>query len=87
MYSGVGVSVVKRALALPDVKLKERERSDEVISHYGVVTTGVYNITSVTDVLQIAPGPKGFVSNFAYEISKHRCYDRELDGLTAQVAY
>jgi catalase len=79
---------VKHALALPEVKLQESETSDEVISHYGVVTTGIYNTSSATtDVLQISSGPKGFVSNFAYEISKHRCYDRELDGLSAQVAY
>lgn len=76
---------MKRALALPEVKLQESETSDEVISHYGVVTTGAYNAT--TDVLQISSEPKGFMSNFAYEISKHRCYDRELDGLSAQVAY
>ena len=79
---------MKRALALPEVKLQESETSDEVISHYGVVTTGVYNVTSaVTDVLQIAPGSTDFVSSFAYEISKHRCYEREVDGLVAQVAY
>lgn len=78
---------MKRALALPQVKLQESETSDEVISHYGVVTTGVYNTSSAKTILQISSEPKGFVSNFAYEISKHRCYDRELDGLSAQVAY
>ena len=70
------------------VKLQDSPTSDEVVTSYGVVTTGVYTITStVVDVLKIEPGPNGFVSNFAYQISKHRCYDRELDGVAAQVAY
>jgi catalase len=83
-----GVTVVKRALELPVVKLQDSLTSGEVVTSYGVVTTGVYTITStVVDVLKIKPGPTGFVSNFAYQISKHRCYDRELDGLTTRVAY
>ncbi len=87
LNASLGINVVKHALVSPLVKLQGLE-SDEVISHYGVVTTGVYNVTpAVTDVLQIAPGSTDFVSSFAYEISRHRCYDRVLDGLVAQVAY
>ncbi|KAK2460639.1 hypothetical protein APHAL10511_007109 [Amanita phalloides] len=82
-----GAHVIKFALQIPVVKVQE-SKTDEVITSYGVVTTGVCNVASaVTDVLRIAPGPAGFVSNFAYEISKHRCYDRELDGLVARMAY
>ena len=32
-------------------------------------------------------GDQGFVSQFALEVSKHRCYERELSGLTDKVAY
>ncbi|EAU88218.2 catalase [Coprinopsis cinerea okayama7 len=85
---GEGVSVVNHALNLPEVKLFTAPNDDTVLTSYGVVTTGKYGVKSAaTDVLQIEPGPKGFVSNFAYEISKHRCFERELDGLTAKVAY
>lgn len=55
---------------------------------YGVVTTGKYDVKSaVVDALEISPSAKGFVSKFAYEISKHRCYDREMAELTKSVAY
>lgn len=59
------------------------------MSSYGVVTVGSYSLKSVaTDVLNIASGgDKGFISNFAFEISKHRCYERETDGLASKVAY
>lgn len=78
---------MNHALELPEVHLSKSE-TDNVVSSYGVVTTGKYDVISAAvDALQIAPGAKGFVSNFAYEISKHKCYARELDGLTSKVAY
>jgi len=84
----VGVATLNYALALPEVNIIRSLDSDEVVSSYGVVTTGKYDIKSATkDALIIAPGPTGFVSNFAFEISKHRCYEREMDGLTDKVAY
>lgn len=59
-----------------------------MVSSYGVVTTGKYDVESaLVDALEIATGPRGFESNLAYEISKHRCWQRELDGLTAKVAF
>ena len=63
--------------------------STEVQSSYGVVTAGKYDVKSaVTDALEIATGnTKGFVTNLAYEISQHRCYLRETDGLISRVAY
>lgn len=63
--------------------------SETVVTSYGVVTAGSYSLKSAaTDVLNIASGgDKGFISNFAFEISKHRCYEREMDGLTSKVAY
>jgi catalase len=83
-----GVSVLQKAIEVPGINLFSSPDSDTVVSSYGVVTTGKYDLKAVaTDVFKIAPAPKGFVSNFAYEISKHRCYERELDGLTDVVAY
>jgi len=86
---GEGVEFLRDVVGLPGIKLHgPMATSDDVVSSYGVVTTGKYSTSSVaTDVHAIASGPKGFISNFAYEISKHRCYERELDGLVAQVAY
>lgn len=62
--------------------------SDNVVTSYGVVTTGKYSVASMAhDILKISPGPEGFMSNFAFEISKHRCWDRETDGLVSKVAF
>ena len=84
-----GVNVVRHAIGLSEVKLNFEEKSDRVISSYGVVTAGKYDMKSATtEGFEISPGSdKGFVSNFAYEISKHRCYERETDGLASRVAY
>lgn len=55
---------------------------------YGVVTAPKFSFSSaVRDVLRISSDEKGFVSEFAYEISKHRCFKREMDGLNTQVAF
>ncbi|KAF9036558.1 catalase [Panaeolus papilionaceus] len=83
-----GVDVLNVAINLPELQLNRSVSSDEVVSSYGVVTTGKYSVSSaVKDVLNITRGPKGFESNFAYEISQHRCYAREADGLTSKVAF
>lgn len=81
------MSVVEKALSLPEVDLAKKP-ADDVVTSYGVVTVGKYDVKSaVVDALKISPNAKGFTSNFAYAISKHRCYERELDGLTSQIAY
>ncbi|KAF8626349.1 hypothetical protein AX15_005006 [Amanita polypyramis BW_CC] len=85
---GEAVSVVRFALQIPTLELQESTISEDVIVSYGVVTVGSFNsVSAARDILEMAPNTKGFISNFAYEVSKHRCYDRELKGLTKQVAY
>ena len=75
-------------MQLPGVQFASDLSSDNVINSYGVVTAGRYGLGSAAaDSLSIQQGEKGFISNFAYELSKHRCYDRESDGLTSRVAY
>lgn len=61
---------------------------DAVVSSYGVVSTGRYNPPSmIAGLPKLEEDSKEFVSNFAYQISQHRCYEREMDGLTGMVAY
>ncbi|KAG6905909.1 catalase A [Tephrocybe rancida] len=80
--------VLQHAVSLSNMKFADPSGGDDVVNSYGVVTTGKYGVASaVSDVAAIASGPKGFVSNFAHEISKHRCWDREMDGLVSQVAF
>ncbi|KAF9466251.1 catalase [Collybia nuda] len=83
---GEAVTFVRHSLNLPELDFADD--SDAVVSSYGVVTTGKYVATSAAvDVLAIAPSSKGFASSFAFEISKHRCFERELDGLVSRVAF
>ncbi|KAI0374468.1 catalase [Pilatotrama ljubarskyi] len=85
---GEGVAFLREAVQLPGVQFASDLNSDNVTNSYGVVTVGKYDVGSaVADTLTIKQGEKGFVSNFAYEISKHRCWERELDGLVSKVAF
>ncbi|KAF7333781.1 Catalase [Mycena venus] len=87
---GEGQNTIQHALAhyVPELAFGAFD-SDAVVTSYGVITSGKYSLRSTaTDVINIASGgAKGFVSNFAFEISKHRCFERESAGLTSKVAY
>ncbi|KAG6900665.1 hypothetical protein C0993_005898 [Termitomyces sp. T159_Od127] len=85
---GDGVSVVQHAVTLPELEFADPSGGDGIVNSYGVITTGKYGVTgAASDIISIAAVPKGFVANFAYELSKHRCWQRELDGLISQVAF
>jgi catalase len=72
---------------LPGVEFQHGD-SAKVTSSYGVVTTGRLDTRyTSTDAMQIKPASKDFMVEFAYVISCHRCYEREMDGLTSGVAY
>lgn len=73
---------------MAELEVHSGSSSQNVVTSYGVVTTGSYTAKSaITDALKIGPGSEGFTANFAYEVSKHRCYERETDGLTKKVAF
>jgi len=82
---GEGVAFLKEAVVLPGIAFTENINSNQVTSSYGVVTTGTIDVGTVTaDTLMTG---QGFVSKFTTEVSKHRCYERETEGLTTKVAY
>ncbi|KAF8810089.1 catalase [Phlegmacium glaucopus] len=84
---GEGVNVVDCAINLPEIKLNLHPETDKVIESYGVVTTGKY-VKPMVDTHEISDDDsKGFASKFAYQISLHRCYEREMQNLTGKVAY
>lgn len=86
----VGVNFVRTALVdvASSLRFASDPDSDQVTTSYGIVTMGSYGVQSaVVDAFSLSPNAKGFASNFGYEISKHRCYERELDELTSRVAY
>ncbi|KAH7915119.1 catalase-like domain-containing protein [Hygrophoropsis aurantiaca] len=87
---GEGVNFLREIVRLPGVKLfvPSHGDMDEVVTSYGVVTTGEYSGSSAaTDILGFGPDSKGFAANFAYQISQHRCFERESDGLVEMVAF
>ncbi|KAF8989241.1 catalase [Hymenopellis radicata] len=88
---GEGVGVVGDALSLREVRLIDVDNGSltDVVCSYGVVTAAKYGVASAAaEALSIVTGSdKGFISNFAYEVSQHRCYERELVGLVSKVAF
>ncbi|KAI0670191.1 catalase [Trametes maxima] len=85
---GEGVAFLREAVQLPGVQYASDLNSNSVVSSYGVVTAGKYDGGSaVADTLTIKQDEKGFASSFAYELSKHRNWDREADGLVSKVAF
>jgi len=61
----------------------------DVVDAYGVVTAGGVgtSASSVGEALKMVKGAKNFLDAYAYNISQHRNFKRELDGLTSAVAY
>lgn len=61
-----------------------------VTTSYGVVTAGTFSpseSSSLHEGFKIVKGAVDFVSAFAYEVSQHRNFERELSGLSTKVAY
>lgn len=82
--TGEAIELLKTAFQLPGVQMSS---SAEAVESYGVVTMEHVSPESFTDTFTIAKGAKKFVDNFFFQISQHRNWDRELDGLNSQVAY
>ena len=63
-------------------------QADEVTVSYGVVTSPkITFFSTMVGVTKISEEEDRFTSQFMYEISKHRCFQRELDGVNTQVAF
>jgi len=85
--AGFGIAFLRDIAGLPGVQFQHEDSSD-VMTSYGVVTTGKLDVKSAaTGQLRIEHDEKDFLAEFAHVISQHRCYEREMDGLTAQVAF
>lgn len=82
--TGEAVDLVEKALQLRQVTTSD---SHETVESYGVVTLRDPKPESLGEVINAAKGAKNFLDKFAYAIGQHRCWDRELDGLSTMVAY
>jgi catalase len=72
---GEAITLVKEACGVPGVRFAEKGGKEDVVNSYGVVTAE-----------KLEEG-KGFVDIFCGEVAKHRCWEREAEGLTGMVAY
>lgn len=61
----------------------------DVVDSYGVVTAGGVGTSSggIKESLKMIKGAKNFLDAYAFNISQHRNFRREMDGLTSMVAY
>ncbi|KAL2002578.1 hypothetical protein VTN02DRAFT_6475 [Thermoascus thermophilus] len=86
--TGEGADLIKKTLnGVPGLQFA---RPDEpgVVESYGVVSSGgKQKPETFSEGFQILKDAKDFVSQFFYQISQHRNYKRELDGLHMSVAY
>ncbi|EWC43540.1 catalase-1 [Drechslerella stenobrocha 248] len=83
---GAAVDVVKHALQLPVVHTADAA-SESVVDSYGVVTVGNLEASGLTELVKITKEADDFMGKFAYRLSMHRCWERELDGLMDRVAF
>lgn len=92
--TGEAVDLVRLACQLsePGSEAKEKKKlllstGAETVESYGVVTAAKVRPESFGEALKMVKGAKDFLDAFTYSISLHRNFDRELDGLSALVAY
>jgi len=83
---GEGVQAVKAALSEAEGVELASTSSTELVESYGVVTVGAVEPSSFSDAVQIVKEGKGFVENFFFQISQHKNWKRELDGLADMVS-
>lgn len=86
---GEAVDLVRDACDVPDLNIATSSGSRDVVDSYGVVTSGTIGDTpkSFKDGVKIVRGAKDFAGAFLYNISQHRCWRREMDGLSSAVVY
>lgn len=84
--TGEGVKLVQMACGVEGMTFSNGK--EDVMDSYGIVTAGgVGKPGSVGEALNMVKGAKNFVDVYAYNISQHRNFKRELDGLTSMVAF
>ena len=84
--TGEAVQLVQTAVGIDEMVFSS---TADVVDCYGVVTAGGVGATSggLKDSLKMLKGAKNFLDAYAFNISQHRNFQRELDGLTSMVAY
>lgn len=82
--TGEAVQLLVQAIALPAVHVSN---DDQTVESYGVVTIAQVSPDSLKNAITSVREGTSFLQKFWYQISQHRNFARELDGLNSQVAY
>lgn len=72
------VDFIQRQISLDEVKVAAK--GEKVKDSYGVVTA-YGSPDELMTVRDAGDGAKGFAERFVHRVSKHRCWERELEGL------
>ena len=84
--TGEAVNLVKTACEIDGMRFSAAG-SHDVVDSYGVVTDGVSKPESFREIINMAEGAKNFIDAYTFNISQHKNFDRELDGLSSMVAF
>ncbi|EEH22140.2 catalase A [Paracoccidioides brasiliensis Pb03] len=86
--TGEAVNLIAQVLnSLPGLNVALASSSD-VVECYGVVTSSkLHEPHSLTEGFKLFPEAKDFLGKFLYQVSQHRNYQRDMVGLTNQVAF
>lgn len=82
--TGEAVDFVNKAIQLPQINTSSSHKATE---SYGVVTLRDAKPEHLGEIITVAKEAEGFLEKFVYAVSQHRCWQRELDGLSKMVAY
>merc|ERR1711900_153645 len=83
--TGEAVGLLRTAVGIEGMVFATGNEEAAVVDCYGVVTSG--GVSGGEGVLKMVKGAKGFLDAFAFNVSQHRNFQRELEGLTEMIAY
>ena len=84
--TGEGINLVKAVCEVDGMRFSAAS-SHDVVDSYGVVTARNAKPESFRETLDMVMGAKDFIDAYTFAILQHKDFDREMDGLSAMVAY
>lgn len=79
------IEFLRGPVNLPGIHYASEGSGDSVVDSYGVVTTR--HLTLTGEGFKLVKGDTTFAGKFGLAVAMHRNYQRETDGLAAQVAF
>ncbi|EJD04347.1 catalase-domain-containing protein [Fomitiporia mediterranea MF3/22] len=84
---GEAVDFLRDAVRLPGIQFAVQS-GDSVTVNFGVVTAPKLTApSSISEGFKILKDATDFLGSFAYQVSQHKCFERETAGLASKVAF